>query len=295
MLEKLIFFIRQPYPFGGDFGQKLRQNAGIGVFVALFLIVFQPFGAAMWQIPGKIVYLAGFGLVSFIVPTFVQSIVLAWLGKDKAEAIWTVGRETGLYIAILVLVALGNMLYSNIIGISKISFSALTAWVGIVALVAIFPIMAGILLRYERFVMLNQKEAAVLEDQLQHFHREQLPLQTKRLVFSAENGRDRLELAADDLLFIESADNYSNFTWIQNGQIRRQLLRGSMKRFEDQIGENMPILRCHRSYIVNLNHIEHITGNAQGYRLVLARFGMEVPVARNYGPAVLAIFKQVSS
>ena len=28
-------------------------------------------------------------------------------------------------------------------------------------------------------------------------------------------------------------------------------------------------VRCHRAYIVNINHIIHISGNAQGYRLNL--------------------------
>jgi hypothetical protein len=295
MLKKLNTFFKQLYPLGGDFGQKLQQNAAIGLFVALFLIVFQPFGASRWGAPNKTLLLAGFGLVSFLGPTLVHIVLFRWLGKDNLEKNWTVGRETGQYFAMLVLIALGNMLYTNMIGISKMSFPMLLVWVGIVGLVAIFPITAGVLLRYERYIKLNQKEAEVLDKELQHFQREHSPTPAEQLVFASENEKDTLKLSTTELLFIESADNYSNFVWLQNGQIRKQLLRGSMKRFEDQIGNHPYVLRCHRSYIVNLHHVEHASGNAQGYRLTLRHVAMEVPVARNYGPAVLARFRAVSS
>lgn len=63
MLKKLAIFLRQPYPFGGDFAQKILQNVAVGVFVALFLIVFQPFGTVQWEAPYKNLFLAGFGVV----------------------------------------------------------------------------------------------------------------------------------------------------------------------------------------------------------------------------------------
>lgn len=295
MFRKLVSFFQQPYPFGGNFGRKLQQNAVIGLFVAFFLIVFQPFGTAEWQSPNKVFILLGFGLVSFIGPTLVHSVLLAWSGSDNVEKTWNIGREIGQYIAILVLIALGNMLYSNMIGISKMSFSILITWVGIVALIAIFPITAGVLLRHGRFLALNRKEAAVLEDQLQHFQKEHASADMSKLVFAAENEKDSLSLTTEDLLYIESADNYASFVWLKNGQVQKQLLRGPMKRFEDQAGDHPYVVRCHRSYMVNLNHVEHVSGNAQGYRLKLRHFGMEVPVARNYGPAVLARFKAIST
>ena len=35
-------------------------------------------------------------------------------------------------------------------------------------------------------------------------------------------------------------------------------------------------------YIVNINHIIHISGNAQGYRLNLTETTEEIPVSRTY-------------
>jgi DNA-binding LytR/AlgR family response regulator len=93
-------------------------------------------------------------------------------------------------------------------------------------------------------------------------------------------------LKPEELLFIESADNYSNIVFYRNNKVNKQLLRGSLKRIESQI--TFPfIVRCHRSYIVNLKMINHIKGNAQGYRI---DFKVElkdtIPVSRNYSKAL---------
>ena len=106
------------------------------------------------------------------------------------------------------------------------------------------------------------------------------------LVLIAENEKDRLELKSEELLYIESADNYSTIVFTKNNKITIHLLRGSLKRIESQI--TFPfILRCHRSYIVNLKQINHIKGNAQGYRIEFkAELRDTIPVSRNYSKAL---------
>ncbi|NNK69400.1 MAG: LytTR family transcriptional regulator [Flavobacteriaceae bacterium] len=41
-------------------------------------------------------------------------------------------------------------------------------------------------------------------------------------------------------------------------------------------------MRCHRSYIINVDHVQHISGNLQGYQLELSGFQDLVPVSRSY-------------
>jgi DNA-binding LytR/AlgR family response regulator len=104
----------------------------------------------------------------------------------------------------------------------------------------------------------------------------------------AENEKDRLELKPEDLLYIESADNYSNIVFLKEGTISRQLIRASLKRLETQIAVPY-IIRCHRSYIVNIRQAKDVSGNAQGYRIGFKPAGVDpVPVSRNYGKEVLA-------
>lgn len=63
------------------------------------------------------------------------------------------------------------------------------------------------------------------------------------------------------------------------------MLRSSLSRLENQL-EGQNIVRCHRSFIVNLDKVEKVTGNAQGYKLHLETPELVVPVARKYSEIV---------
>jgi DNA-binding LytR/AlgR family response regulator len=56
----------------------------------------------------------------------------------------------------------------------------------------------------------------------------------------------------------------------------------TLSRFEKQIADStLNVMKTHRSYVVNLDAIEDVKGNAQGFLLKL--YGAEelVPVSRN--------------
>ncbi|MEM9261690.1 MAG: LytTR family DNA-binding domain-containing protein, partial [Bacteroidota bacterium] len=60
-----------------------------------------------------------------------------------------------------------------------------------------------------------------------------------------------------------------------------ETIRATLSGLEQQLRAST-ILRCHRSYLVNPNHIRQARGNAQGLRLSLVALEEEVPVSRAY-------------
>ena len=115
------------------------------------------------------------------------------------------------------------------------------------------------------------------------------------LTLIADNEKDKLTLLTDELLFIESSDNYCTVVYLKNGQPTKPLLRSSLSRLEKQIMQphtvRKPFVRCHRSYIVNLDRVERVTGNAQGYKLHLLGGQFQIPVARQYNETLVAELK----
>ena len=49
---------------------------------------------------------------------------------------------------------------------------------------------------------------------------------------------------------------------------------------------NFHIIRCHRSFVVNLDHVIEVGGNAQGLKLHLNMLEDYIPVSRKYIPVV---------
>ena len=265
--------------------------------MAFFLIVFQPYGISLWQTDGKILKLFGFGFVSFICPLVFRFIFTSVLKNRNIEETWVVWKEILGLLSVICFIAFGNLFYGNLIKISHFNFQELSLALAATFLLAIFPITANVAIKYNRFLALNQKDAELMEAEVLHFQNKvETESSIKKehneiinnglLVLIAENEKDKIEIVAEELLFIESADNYSNIIFYRNNKVNKQLLRGSLKRIESQI--TFPfIVRCHRSYIVNLKLINHIKGNAQGYRIDFKIDQIDsIPVSRNYSKAL---------
>jgi DNA-binding LytR/AlgR family response regulator len=95
-----------------------------------------------------------------------------------------------------------------------------------------------------------------------------------------------------DLLFIEADDNYSTIIWKEAGVLQKKLLRVNLKNVESQLNNSFT-LRCHRSYIVNVNAISAISGNTNGYKLKINGSDFSIPVSRPKGRQVMEKISQL--
>ncbi|WP_158550010.1 LytR/AlgR family response regulator transcription factor [Runella aurantiaca] len=106
------------------------------------------------------------------------------------------------------------------------------------------------------------------------------------LTLVAENGKDKLTILPQHLCYIEADDNYVTVVFQEEQKIRKELLRSSLGRIESQIRASH-IRRCHRSYMVNLQKVYRVSGNAQGYKLHLWQVAEPLPVSRGYAKQVI--------
>ena len=60
------------------------------------------------------------------------------------------------------------------------------------------------------------------------------------------------------------------------------MIRSSLKKAIETVNELDFILRCHRTFIVNTNHIKEIQGNSQGYKLYFENLDFPVLVSQKY-------------
>ncbi|MDQ3276691.1 MAG: LytTR family transcriptional regulator, partial [Bacteroidota bacterium] len=96
-----------------------------------------------------------------------------------------------------------------------------------------------------------------------------------------DNQKEELLLAPDDLFFLSSADNYVQVVYRQSGKPTAMLLRSTLKKMEEQLAAYPAFFRCHRMYLVNLQLVTSVSGNAQGLRLHLAGVEEVIPVSRS--------------
>lgn len=90
-----------------------------------------------------------------------------------------------------------------------------------------------------------------------------------------------IHLSDSDFLFARSEGNYCTLFYLEENAIKKHLLRIPLKILEAQVGSDR-IAKCHRSFIVNLDKIANMKGNAQGFKLNIEQCAETIPVSRKY-------------
>lgn len=97
----------------------------------------------------------------------------------------------------------------------------------------------------------------------------------------------QLSVAKENLLYIESADNYICIWYQKNEILKKQLLRITMKEISEQLAETN-VVRCHRSYMVNLDLVKVMRREKENLFLELGMPHIkEIPISKTYGEKVL--------
>ena len=148
-------------------------------------------------------------------------------------------------------------------------------------LVGVLPILFIIIL-YNTFYL--KRKIRVINNINSDLRKYQSRIPAKSdLTFTSTNLREVFTIDSNSLLYIASADNYVELFWLENGNIKKILLRKTLSEIEKEIKRQWQhIERCHNSYIVNINQIKSISGNSGGYRIILNGIDSFIPVSRKY-------------
>ncbi|MDD2963515.1 MAG: LytTR family DNA-binding domain-containing protein [Bacteroidales bacterium] len=110
--------------------------------------------------------------------------------------------------------------------------------------------------------------------------------------FPDEKGVLQLSLLSADILFIEASSNYVVVAYVKKDKVSRFLLRNTMKKLEPELVD-YGIIRCHRSFMVNVDRVRLMRKDKTGLVLELdSPENLEIPVTKTYLDALLKIFGQ---
>ncbi|MFA6832181.1 MAG: LytTR family transcriptional regulator DNA-binding domain-containing protein [Bacteroidaceae bacterium] len=122
-----------------------------------------------------------------------------------------------------------------------------------------------------------EKEKTVLPNALLQFRDE-----NDELKFSAKTG---------NIVLLESADNYVEITYLNQGVPTKFLLRNTLKRLSNTSLQNSPIKRCHRSRMVNFAHVEALRKQPNGLYLEIDIPNIQmISVSKSYQDDVTEFF-----
>jgi len=110
--------------------------------------------------------------------------------------------------------------------------------------------------------------------------------------FYDEKGILKFSIKKENLLYLESAENYVNICYLNKGKVSKYLLRDTLKKIEE-IFSGSEIIRCHRSYIVNFEKVKVIRKDKDGLKLEFDNPSVtDIPVSKTYVTAVMQTFSK---
>lgn len=269
-----------------------------GAFVALFLIVFQPFGTAEQHFPGKTLFLSGYGLI--VAAVIGLSSILP--GRMLQPERWTVGRQILLISGTVLVGITASYFYVLLLGGSP-SWLNYGYFVRNSMTVAVFPIvgmtLADYLIKLKRYSKgaadFNERPAKPVMPAAPAAPQEQnlVPAAAPVSVLYLTDDQDRpvTNFPTASIWCLRSDRNYVDVYHLNaDGQPVKTTVRNTLTKLSADLPEGF--LHCHRSCYVRAAAVDSVTGNAQGYQLHNPDFpDCPVPVSRGKSTEVLGFIR----
>jgi hypothetical protein len=284
----MTFFESKIPDFLTDRKNTARQILFTAVFALIFINLYSPFGVNTWYnvtTPQLFFYSSLVILAGLLVIALSRIIMLRVVQKRKLSTgsyiAWIAGEIVSLAIVYVVL---------RIIFVSGIGdiLAAFRESLKVTSLVLLFPYTLTFL--YFSWQEKNRKLRELSET----------PQVAKQLIpamvpFRDEKGELRFSVKTEDLLYIESADNYVVIYYLDGTKQSKYMIRNSLKNLEEGLRE-YKILRCHRSYMVNFEKVKMIRKEADGLVLELdIPEKQSLPISQSYVEEVLQLFSRYTA
>lgn len=295
----MFSMLNKPYPRNNDFKFRLRIVLLSGVSVsAVLYFIFSFTGGTVAS--GELLFnVLLFGLVTIIAVAMVYLLLPAVFTNYFKEENWTVGKNLMTWLLMFSLITVGNMLLANYLYGSSVSLKSFISFLYYTVGVGFFVYAIISLIHYKVLIKKNTAAAELMNKEIiepcSETANRAVPSSSENgpIRIVSENGKEEIIFSVDDLLYIESADNYSKIFLRKNNSTSTSIIRSSLKRVEEQT-VYPGIFRCHRAYIVNLKKVASVSGNSQGYRLHIHNMEETIPVSRAYGKELHEKLKNLS-
>jgi hypothetical protein len=261
-------FLDKPYPFDNALNAFSRIGFGIALGLFLFILFFQPFELDNTDVNNYILTIAGFSGITFLLIGVLQ-IILPWsFPKRLNKKNWDLKREIILQFLLWVL--------------NSVAWAFYIVYVAGVKLSMYLEVKIVLLSFAPPLIILFVKEIRSLRMQLENIKAQHREKRQERIELVSENRSEKLILESSELVLIKSAENYVEIFYLVGDTGTKKLLRTTFKGIEDQLKPFSQMIRCHRTCIINMDHVIKLHREYGRIYLKMNDVEEEIPVSRQY-------------
>ena len=283
----MLRILTQKYPAPKPVLKNLIIAVSTGVFIALFLLYFEPFDFHLNTAENKVFQLSFFGCITTIVSAFFLYVFPLLLPNLFSDKNWKVIHHIILNLLLILVIATFNSIYSNYMNSMPFSWDTYWLIVSRTCVLGILPITVITFLDYYQKLNSNLNLANNIIKNKKEFLKDSKEA-TYQILTDLKN--ETFSFSQHDFNYAIADGNYTDISSLDENTLKKVTYRVTLSSFETQLKEASSIVRCHRSYMVNLKKVKNISGNAQGLKLELINQSEIIPVSRKYIPIVKQFF-----
>ena len=268
-------FLKRPFPYLDPIPHRILLALFCSVFAAIFLNLFEPFDLDSWTILKN--YKSRFPILLFSL-TGLLFLGLSQIGLRKLLGIQSFSFG-GFLLWFAGEIMLLSIINHNLFGDAREDFSEMMYEFSLTfkytSLVLLIPYFISLL------YFSSKRVDSPPSDTIGSFPPESKP-QLQQIHFQAENDKEVLSVKLDHLLFLKSESNYVAIFYLYNGQLKKRLIRNSLKKLEQELTHPC-LIRVHRSYMLNVLNAVSVNRNPKSYQVLLEKANeYPIPVSPTY-------------
>lgn len=279
MKNKFSEYLSQPAPIN----DRPWMSVTICIIAVVFILaVFEPFSYRLNSI-GQFKVLLGFAFVTLIASSTVFFLFPHLFKEFYCPQKWTVKRNLLNNVVVLLVFGCFVVFYDYVILMKQP-----TGYFPVIFIIDLFATLTIGIVPLTFITILIQNSALKRNlnnsDEMNRALSARAKNETGDPLLITLNGssKESLTVKPADIIYMEASGNYVNIHYLQDNKATSKLLRTTIRQMEEEIQDQPALIRSHRAFIININQITRVSGNAQGYKLSLADITDEVPVSRTY-------------
>lgn len=285
MLKRISIWLNKPFPFYENLKEKLLIPLYIAISVILILVVFNP-ARNVDFLNIQIFKVFAYALIAFGVSSFFNIALPKIFNTFFDIEQWNILKVFVFILAKLLVIGLINAVFafyfdnpSNNIHFIHFLISVLY----FTFIVSLVPVIIFIFWLEKRFYKKHYRTSQIVNQRIHDLQQEK----PKEEYFEY----DSFKISLSSILFVKADGNYCTFYFEKGNSISKTLIRITLKEVENRINTTT-IVRCHKSYMVNLHKIDKIEGNARRYNCTFLKVNVSIPISRTLSKILIKGFKK---
>ena len=252
-------------------------------FAFLFIIIYKPFNVEHWAEVSRFVFVAcvlGVVLLGMSIAAISRVIMCYYAKKHKITYL----KYIAWVFVELVLMSVAFSACSTLTDVQKDIWAAFESSFQFTSLILLIPYIVSI----TAFTLQDRnRRLREIEDDYDKAMQERAAGTKGLISFYDERGELQLSVTKENLLYVESADNYIYIWYMKSNLPKKLMLRNTLKRTAELLADTN-VMRCHRGYMVNMEQVKVLRREKDSFYLELGIEGVkDIPVSKTYGDAVL--------